>query len=159
MAGDIERRGRPRRQQLGIVHHVGRDLVVAERDRPPAPPVDERRRPGGLEVAPVGGAGLEEKRVVGNDREHEAVAEKAVAADPEVPAKVLAALSAANRRSSNYRDEAEEKLAQDEITLLGTDPHQYELGPEQRKNIAVYTDFFYRMGAIERYVEPEEIFI
>ena len=85
--------------------------------------------------------------------------EKAVAADSEVPAKVLAALSEANKRSSKYRDKAEEKLAQDEIALLGTDPHQYELGPEQRKNIAVYTDFFYRMGAIDRYVEPEELFI
>ena len=85
--------------------------------------------------------------------------EKAVAADPEVPGKVLTALSEANRRSANYRDEAEEKLACDEIALLGTDPHHYELGAEQRKNIAAYTDFFHRMGAIDRYVEPEELFI
>ena len=87
------------------------------------------------------------------------VGKKAVADDPEVPTKVLAALSEANKRSPNYRDEAEEKLARDEISLLGSDPHQYELGPEQRKNIAAYTDFFYRMGAIEKYVEPEDLFI
>lgn len=85
--------------------------------------------------------------------------QKVVAADPEVPAKVLTALSEANKRSSNYRDEAEEKLAREEIALLGTDPHEYKLGPEQRKNIAAYTDFFYRMGAIEKYVEPEDLFI
>ncbi len=85
--------------------------------------------------------------------------EKAVAADPEVPNKVLTALREANKRASNYRDAAEEKLARDEIALLGCDPHQYELGAEQEKNIAAYTDFFYRMGAIDRYVEPEELFI
>ncbi|NIO11013.1 MAG: ABC transporter substrate-binding protein [Deltaproteobacteria bacterium] len=84
---------------------------------------------------------------------------KAVAADPNVPAKVMAALSEANKRASHYRDEAEEKLARDEIALLGFDPHEYRLGPEQRKNIAAYTDFFYRMGAIDKYVEPEELFI
>jgi len=87
------------------------------------------------------------------------LAEKAVAADPEVPAKVMTALSEANRRASHYRDAAEENLAGEEIRLLGVDPHQYGLGAEQRKNIAAYTEFFHRMGAIDDYVEPEELFI
>jgi len=84
---------------------------------------------------------------------------KVVAADPEAPGKVLTALREANKRASIYRDAAEEKLAREEIRLLGTDPHSYELGDEQRKNIAAYTEFFHRMGAIDAYVEPEELFI
>lgn len=85
--------------------------------------------------------------------------EKAMKADPDAPAKVVAALSKANKMASHYRDAAEEKLAQEEIRMLGADPHRYELGTEQRKNIAAYTEFFHRMGAIDAYVEPEELFI
>ena len=85
--------------------------------------------------------------------------EKVVSADPDVPAKIVAALSEANKRASHFRNAAEEKLAQEEIKLLGTDLHRYELGSEQRKNIAAYTEFFHRMGAIDAYVEPEELFL
>jgi 4,5-dihydroxyphthalate decarboxylase len=81
------------------------------------------------------------------------------AARPDVPAKLLEAFTAANRLASSYRDAHEERLAEREIELLGEDPHQYGMTAAARHNLASYIEFFYRLGAIERPVEPEVIFV
>jgi hypothetical protein len=78
---------------------------------------------------------------------------------PDSPAKVVEALAQANARATNYRDAAEQQLAEREIALLGEDPHQYGLTANARKNLATVLDLFYRLGSIERKVEPEELFI
>ena len=81
------------------------------------------------------------------------------AQSPEAPARVVKALAAANARASHYRPASEQKLAEREIELLGEDPHRYGLGPEERSNIATLLDLFYRLGSIERRVDPEELFV
>jgi ABC-type nitrate/sulfonate/bicarbonate transport system substrate-binding protein len=73
--------------------------------------------------------------------------------------KLVAAFAEANGLSSEHRDQEEQQLAQREIQLLGEDPHQYGLGENQRKNIGAFTDFLYRMGAMERSLAPEELFV
>ena len=78
---------------------------------------------------------------------------------PDVAAQLVEAFSEANRLAPRYRGADEEKLAQREIELLGEDPHQYGLTPNARHNIASYIDFFYRLGAIPRPAELEEIFV
>jgi 4,5-dihydroxyphthalate decarboxylase len=78
---------------------------------------------------------------------------------PDVAPPLVEAFAQANQLASRYRDAAEERLAQREIELLGEDPHQYGLTPNARRNIAAYIEFFYQLGAIERTVEPEEIFV
>lgn len=69
---------------------------------------------------------------------------------PDLSARVLAALSAANRLAPRYRPAEEERLAQREVELLGKDPHQYGDGENLRRNLTALIDFFYRTGSIER---------
>ena len=82
-----------------------------------------------------------------------------VADAPEVPAQLVDAFSQANGLAGRHREEAEQDMADRELALLGGDPYGYELGPDQRLNIKAYTDFFYRMGAIARPLDPEELFV
>jgi hypothetical protein len=77
----------------------------------------------------------------------------------DAPAKVVAALAQANTLASSYRDAAEQQLAEREIELLGEDPHQYGLSADARKNLDVLLDLFFRLGSLERRLEPEELFI
>lgn len=78
---------------------------------------------------------------------------------PDLPSKLVQVFSEANALASRYRSPEEEKLAQEEIRLLGEDPHRYGLGPNERKNIALYIDFMARMGCYTRAVDPEELFL
>ena len=78
---------------------------------------------------------------------------------PEAPAQLVDAFSQANALAGRHRDAEEQGMADRELALLGGDPYGYELGPDQRLNLEAYTDFFYRMGAIERALEPKELFI
>ena len=82
-----------------------------------------------------------------------------VEAAPEAPALLVDAFSQANGLAGQHRDAAEQAMAERELALLGEDPYRYELGANERLNIAAYTDFFYRMGAIERSPDPEELFV
>ena len=82
-----------------------------------------------------------------------------VADAPDVPAQLVDAFAEANRLAGRHRDAAEQSMADRELALVGGDPYGYELGPDQRLNLKAYTDFFYRMGAIERSLEPEELFV
>jgi hypothetical protein len=79
--------------------------------------------------------------------------------DPKLPAKLVGALSEANARSSEYRPAEEQRLAEQEIQLLGKDPHQYGLGADQRRSIAAFIDFLWRAGAIQRNLDPEGLFV
>ncbi len=78
---------------------------------------------------------------------------------PEAPAQLVDAFSQANALAGRHRDAEEQGMADRELALLGSDPYGYGLGPDQRLNLKAYTDFFYRMGAIERSLEPEELFV
>ena len=78
---------------------------------------------------------------------------------PEAPAQLVDAFSQANALAGRHRDAEEQGMADRELALLGSDPYGYGLGPDQRLNLKAYTDFFYRMGAIERALEPEELFV
>ncbi len=82
-----------------------------------------------------------------------------VADAPDVPAQLVDAFAEANRLAGRHRDAEEQSMAERELALVGGDPYGYELGPNQRLNLKAYTDFFYRMGAIERSLEPEELFV
>jgi 4,5-dihydroxyphthalate decarboxylase len=77
---------------------------------------------------------------------------------PELAKQLVDAFSQANARASQYRSAEEQALAEREVALLGEDPHQYGLGENQRKNVAAFIGFLYRLGAIEKAVPPEEIF-
>ena len=78
---------------------------------------------------------------------------------PEAPAQLVDAFSQANALAGRHRDAEEQGMADRELALLGSDPYGYGLGPDQRLNLKAYTDFFHRMGAIERALEPEELFV
>lgn len=80
------------------------------------------------------------------------------ASHPDVPARMIEAFSQANAMASHYRGADEEALVQREIGLLGEDPHLYGLSSNPRRNLEAFIDFLYRLGAIERYVEPEALF-
>ena len=56
-------------------------------------------------------------------------------------------------------DVLKQEMAEREIRMLGEDPHQYGLTPTNRANLAALLDFFYRLGALERVLEPEELFV
>jgi hypothetical protein len=77
----------------------------------------------------------------------------------DLPAKIVDAFSQANALASNYRSAEEQALAEREVALLGEDPHLYGMTPLARKNLAVLLDLFYRLGSIERQMEPEELFV
>jgi 4,5-dihydroxyphthalate decarboxylase len=78
---------------------------------------------------------------------------------PDLPGKLVRAFSEANALAPRYRGAAEQRMAEEEIRLLGEDPHRYGLGPNERQNLALYIDFMARMGCYERAVEPEELFV
>ncbi len=78
---------------------------------------------------------------------------------PELAVELVTAFSEANALAPKYRDPDEEALAQREVELLGEDPHVYGLGDNQRRNLDAVLDLFYRMGAIDRPVEPDELFV
>ena len=82
-----------------------------------------------------------------------------VAQDPELPVRLVQAFSQANSLAHRYRSSSEEALAREEIQLLGEDPHRYGLEANQHHNLAVFIDFLYRLGAIERSLGPEELFV
>jgi hypothetical protein len=78
---------------------------------------------------------------------------------PTLPAQLVAAFGEANRRSSSYRSAEETALAAREIELLGEDPHEYGLGENARRNLEVWIDFLFRLGAIDRSFDPREMFV
>ncbi len=78
---------------------------------------------------------------------------------PALPAQLVGAFSQANDLAPKYRSEKENDLAQREIQLLGEDPHRYGLGKNQRRNLATLLDLFARLGVLERYIEPEDLFV
>ncbi len=82
----------------------------------------------------------------------------AVQKHPELPRQLLDAFSQANARADAYRPAEEQALAKREIELLGDDPHVYGVTENARKNLTAFTDFLYRLGAIERALPPEELF-
>ena len=77
---------------------------------------------------------------------------------PDLPPKLVQAFARANAMASRYRGPEEEAIAKQEIELLGEDPHQYGLAPN-RKNLAAFLDFLYRLGALERSIPPEDLFV
>jgi hypothetical protein len=78
---------------------------------------------------------------------------------PELPAKVVEVLSRANEMASRHRSREEEAMARREIELLGEDPHRYGLRENPRRNLAALLDLLARLGALERYIEPEKLFV
>ena len=82
-----------------------------------------------------------------------------VEGSPDVPAQLVDAFSQANALAHRHRDADEQAMADRELAMLGEDPYRYELGTDQHLNIQTYTDFFYRMGAIERSVDAESLFV
>jgi hypothetical protein len=78
---------------------------------------------------------------------------------PEAPEKVVNALAQANALAASYRDPAEQQLAEREVALLGEDPHQYGLSADARKNLDILLDLFFRLGSLERRLQPEELFV
>ncbi len=78
---------------------------------------------------------------------------------PEAPAQLVDAFSQANDLAHRHRDADEQAMADRELAMLGHDPYRYELGADQHLNLQAYTDFFYRMGAIERSVDAEKLFV
>ena len=69
------------------------------------------------------------------------------------------ALACENDSIPLYVSNDHERLARRELELLGEDPHCYGLGENQRKNLAAFLDLLARMGALDRYLEPEELFV
>jgi 4,5-dihydroxyphthalate decarboxylase len=78
---------------------------------------------------------------------------------PELALRLVEALSRANDLAPRYRSGEEEALARREIDLLGEDPHQYRLDEKARRNLAALLDLLARLGAIEKAIEPEELFL
>jgi 4,5-dihydroxyphthalate decarboxylase len=78
---------------------------------------------------------------------------------PKLPVALLHAFDEANALAPAYRSGIEEHLAQLEIDLLGEDPHLSELGANARKNLVVFMDLLYRLGAIDRPLPPEDLFV
>ena len=78
---------------------------------------------------------------------------------PDVPTQLVDVFARANAQADRYRDADEQRLADREIELLGEDPHQYVLGPNQRHNVQAYLVFFERMGALERSIPAENLFV
>ncbi len=91
--------------------------------------------------------------------------EEVVAANPGIrtlvsdPDSIVDAFSQANDLAHRHRDADEQAMADRELAMLGHDPYRYELGADQHLNLQAYTDFFYRMGAIERSVDAEKLFV
>ncbi len=78
---------------------------------------------------------------------------------PDLSDRLVSLFSKANALAGRYRPPDEQDLAEREIRILGEDPHQYGLTPSNRANLAALLDFFYRLGAIERVLDPEELFV
>jgi len=78
---------------------------------------------------------------------------------PDLADRLVSLFSKANALASRYRPPDEQQLADREIGMLREDPHQYGLTPANRANLAALLDFFYRLGALERILDPEELFV
>ncbi|MPZ14810.1 MAG: hypothetical protein GEU73_10390 [Chloroflexi bacterium] len=78
---------------------------------------------------------------------------------PELPAGLVEALSEANTLAAEYMGAEEAALARQEVNLLGEDPHRHGLGSNARHNVATFVDFLYRLGAFDRPVESEQLFV
>jgi len=78
---------------------------------------------------------------------------------PDLPDRLVSLFSKANALASRYRPPEEQQLAEREIRMLGEDPHQYGLTPSNRANLAALLDLLYRLGSLERVLEPEELFV
>lgn len=79
--------------------------------------------------------------------------------DPELPSRLVDAFSHANDMASRYRSEEEEALARREIELLGENPHHYGLQENPTRTLRLLLELLARLGALERVVEPEELFV
>jgi hypothetical protein len=77
----------------------------------------------------------------------------------DLPSRLVHAFSEANALASDYRNQDEEELARREVELLGEDPHRYGLGENARKNLGSFIDILYRLGAIERTIAPDDLFV
>lgn len=77
---------------------------------------------------------------------------------PELPRILIEAFVEANALAADYRSGIEEHLARLEIELLGEDPHVPGFGENAQKNLSVFIDLLYRLGAVERPISPEELF-
>jgi hypothetical protein len=86
------------------------------------------------------------------------VAPELITDRPDLPGKLVGLFSEANRLARDYMTPEEIVLADREIELLGRDPHQYGLSEDLRHNLASFMDFEYRLGALDRVVDPEELF-
>lgn len=78
---------------------------------------------------------------------------------PELPARLVGVFSEANALARDYMSADEVALCEREVELLGEAPHRYGLSPNARHNLATFIDFLYRMGALERPLDPTELFV
>lgn len=78
---------------------------------------------------------------------------------PGLPSKLVQIFAEANALAARYRPPEEQRLADEEVRLLGEDPHQYGLGANQRANLAAFIDLLYRLGAIRQPIDPEAMFV
>jgi len=78
---------------------------------------------------------------------------------PGLPARLVEVFSQANDLAPQYRSREEEALAQREIELLGEDPYRYGFGENPRHNLAALLNLLARLGALERTLDPEELFV
>ena len=78
---------------------------------------------------------------------------------PDLSDRLVSLFSEANALASRYRPPEEQQLAEREIGMLGEDPHQYGLTPANRANLAALLDFYYRLGSLDRALDPEELFV
>ncbi|MBM2811229.1 MAG: 4,5-dihydroxyphthalate decarboxylase [Chloroflexi bacterium] len=87
------------------------------------------------------------------------VSPEVAAEHPALLLQLIDAFSEANALASEYRDSEENALAEEQLRLFGDDPHVYCLNANQRKNLVDFIDILYRLGGIERIVEPEALFV
>jgi 4,5-dihydroxyphthalate decarboxylase len=78
---------------------------------------------------------------------------------PELPQQLVQLFSEANALAGEYMDPDERALAEQEVELLGRDPHRYGLTADARLNLAAFIDYLYRMGSFDKRVEPEDLLI
>jgi len=82
-----------------------------------------------------------------------------VAAHPTLARDLVGAFSRSNAMASRYRSAEEQRLAEREAELLGDDPHEYGLGANPRANVAAFIETLFRLGAVPRAPQLEELFV
>lgn len=82
-----------------------------------------------------------------------------VAAHTTLARDLVDAFSRSNAMASRYRSAEEQQLAEREVAVLGDDPHQYGLGANQWANVAAFVDTLFKLGAIPRAPQLEELFV